>query len=68
MPLINNWHYGSVKFPPGDYHDFVCAAERVSVQTSVIDLLKRRAPVSSKRDAKNPCGGNYCGPIRRAYM
>jgi hypothetical protein len=36
MPLINNWHYGSVKF--GITMIFVCAAERVSVQMSVIDL------------------------------
>jgi hypothetical protein len=38
MPLINNWRYGSVNSLWGITMIFVCAAERVSVQMSVIDL------------------------------
>jgi hypothetical protein len=42
MPLIHNRHYGSVKCPLGDYHDF-CACSRESQRPNECDRFMMRS-------------------------
>jgi hypothetical protein len=45
MPLINNWQYGSVKFPLGDYHNF-CVCSRESQRPNECDRFMRSLELS----------------------